>query len=201
MLCIVLLSLALMFQPIKPAAVGSALLVPLHASPVELTSAADGVLFDIDGDGYPDHVPWTPADSRVAFLAYDANGNGTIDSGKELFGNNTVAGRPNGFAALHALAGGGGSITVDNPFFSRLLLWVDRNHNGFSEASELQPASDYMGSIGLGYTRAQPRDGDGNQSRYRGWATVKGPKKFYDMTSKEMKERTIHIYDVFFAVH
>jgi hypothetical protein len=55
-----------------------------------LTSAADGVMFDISGDGHPVKLAWTAADSGNAWLALDRNHDGKIGSGKELFGNFTA---------------------------------------------------------------------------------------------------------------
>ncbi len=44
----------------------------------DLTSAADGVIFDIDGDGIPEQIAWTKVDSPMAFLALDRDGDGRI---------------------------------------------------------------------------------------------------------------------------
>lgn len=48
----------------------------------KLTSAEDGVLFDLNGDGIPNQISWTEPGSDVAFLARDINGDGKITSGK-----------------------------------------------------------------------------------------------------------------------
>ena len=56
----------------------------------KLTGPSRGVQFDVDGDGAKEQTAWTAADSHLAFLALDRNGNGVIDSGKELFGSNTI---------------------------------------------------------------------------------------------------------------
>jgi hypothetical protein len=90
-----------------------------------LTSAEDGVLFDLNGDGVPELVAWTKPGSEVAFLAIDLDGDGQITSGKELFGNHTLPGSPNGFDALMRMAmatNGGvrrGSVSSDDPLFDR----------------------------------------------------------------------------------
>ena len=63
-----------------------------------LTSAERGVVFDIYGNDEPVRVAWTRPDSDVALLVLDRNGNGQIDSGRELFGSSTrlpiAPGRP-----------------------------------------------------------------------------------------------------------
>ena len=123
-------------------------------------------------------------------------------NGKELFGNNTVPGKRNGFSALQALSGhSGGHLPSDHPFFARLLLWVDRNHDGVSESSELRSASDLLGAIGLGYTKEDRRDGHGNLFRDKGWVATKGPKPLRDMEVLEMKPHLKDVYDVLLCVH
>ena len=62
--------------------------------------AHNGVSFDLDADGQCEAIGWTRADSDVALLAIDRNGDGRITSGEELFGNHTVPGALNGFEAL-----------------------------------------------------------------------------------------------------
>ena len=77
-------------DPNCPSCADPILVSPQHDG-LHLTSAEDGVLFDIDGDGVLDRVPWTEAGSDDAWLAMDRNGNGIIDDGSELFGNYTPA--------------------------------------------------------------------------------------------------------------
>ena len=66
---------------------------------IRLTNVAGGVRFDVNGDGVLDRVAWTPPGARAGFLVLDRNGNGTIDSLGELFGQ-AVSGvrRPEGSA-------------------------------------------------------------------------------------------------------
>lgn len=74
--------------------------------------------FDLDADGTQDEVP-VPIGGR-GFVAFDRNGNGRIDDGRELFGPTSG----NGFAELAALdADGNGWIDEADPAFTQLRLW------------------------------------------------------------------------------
>ncbi len=175
-----------------------------RSSSYTLVSATDGVKFDIDGDGVAERVAWTPPDSDVSFLAVDRDGDGQITSGKELFGNFTMAGSPNGFDALQKMAmetNGGlmrSSVSSDDPLFARLLLWNDANHNGISEASELRPASERVSDIGLGYQVTSRRDTFGNFFRFKGWVHVRTePGRNTVASARANNERTRSIYDVY----
>jgi hypothetical protein len=181
----------------------SAVLVALDARPYELTSAADGVWFDINGDGTPDHLAWTQADSDLAFLAMDRNGNGIIDDGTELLSSVTDPGSHNGFAALAALSKvKTGMLTADNggAFFQKLLLWTDRNHDGVSQPDELEPFSKYFDAVGLGYGGLNRRDGNGNLYRFSGWVLAKGTKPLRDYLQSDYQAHQKTVYDVVLAV-
>lgn len=173
----------------------------------DLTSLNEGVMFDIDGDGIVELVAWTKADSTVAFLALDRNGDGTINSGKELFGNHTRPDARNGFQALSLMAAesnGGifrGSVSSDDPIYARLLLWTDTNHNGISERSELRRASAALSEIGVSYTPTNRQDEFGNVFAYRGWAHLRTANGRNRATSAEDDAiRSIVIWDVYFKV-
>jgi hypothetical protein len=170
-----------------------------------MTSAVDGVAFDITGDGVLEQIAWTEAGADIAFLALDRDGDGLITSGKELFGEHAVPGATNGFDALMRTAdmeggSGGGTVSGDDPVFSRLLLWTDRNHNGVSEPSELKPASDLVSDIGLSYQKYNRRDGSGNRYRFRGWVLMRtAPGRNRSPFPRDADARRRWIYDVFLA--
>jgi Putative metal-binding motif len=140
-----------------------------------LTDLEHGVVFDITGIGRPMRLGWIQGDD--ALLVLDRNGNGTVDSGQELFGNftkQTPSTQPNGFAALTEYdkpAKGGnsdGAITSADSVFSLLRLWQDTNHNGISETSELKTLTALgVKRIELDYKLSKKSDEHGNQFRYR----------------------------------
>lgn len=99
--------------------------------------------FDIDGDGRDDLLPIFASGS--AYLALDRDGNGKIDSGKELFG--PASG--NGFTELALLDDdGNGWIDENDAAFEKLLLWTPASE-GPGDLLSLADAG--IGALGLAH--------------------------------------------------
>jgi len=147
-----------------------------------LTSAQDGVRFDIGGVGKKEQISWTDPNYHNAFLALDRNGDGVIDSGKELFGDFTQqlpSNDPNGFRALAwfdlPVNGGNDDGIIDDrdAVWSKLRLWVDANHDGVSQLNELHRLEEFrIHSIGLDYGKTTKRDQFGNEFWYKGHINI-----------------------------
>jgi hypothetical protein len=163
---------------------GSPIIIDTSGEGFQLTSAHDGVPFDIEGDGSLVQLAWTARDSRNAFLALDRNHNGEIDNGKELFGNYTEQPRSkeaNGYLALAEFDkpenGGNGDGIIDkrDAVFSHLVLWIDENHDGISQSDEIHTLPELgVYSLGLQYKDTRRQDQYGNWFRYKGKVNVEG---------------------------
>jgi hypothetical protein len=173
-----------------------------------LTSAENGVTFDIRGDGQPMRISWTAPGYHNAFLALDRDGSGAITSGKELFGNITPqpqSATPNGFLALAEFDkpenGGNGDGVIDeqDAVFSKLVLWIDDDHDGISQPSELHKLSEFgIHSLSVSYFESRKTDEFGNQFRYK--ARVNPRKEDRDSRDETVAgEVGRWAYDVFFV--
>jgi len=139
-----------------------------------LTSLKDGVKFTFDGALL--QTSWTDPAYENAWLALDRNGNGKIDDASELFGDlppPPPSKDRNGYKALAVFddprngGNGNGKIDPGDAIWPSLRLWIDRNHDGISQPSELISLSEAgIFSIDLHYTLSEQEDKYGNVFRY-----------------------------------
>lgn len=100
----------------------------------DLISGADATsrMFDVDEDGFLEHVGWVSA--QDGFLARDLDADGKITDQAELFGNLTTS----GYTMLSALdSNSDGKIDINDTDFNTLVVWQDANQDGIGQATEL----------------------------------------------------------------
>lgn len=131
----------------------------LDGDGIELTSYKQGARFDITGSGRVVQTAFVTGGD--GFLAIDRNGNGMIDNGTELFGDQN--GAANGYEELAKYDSNGDSIiNAKDKDFGKLLLFKD-NGNARTESGELMS----LGAAGitemsLKYTNVSLRTSGGN---------------------------------------
>ncbi|MCG3196705.1 MAG: hypothetical protein GHCLOJNM_01181 [bacterium] len=97
------------------------IVLDLDGDGIELTSALEGILFDLDADGAAERTATVTGGD--AFLALDRNRNGAIDSGSELFGDQN--GAANGFLELAKFdSNGDGVIDPKDTVFDLLRVFT-----------------------------------------------------------------------------
>ena len=129
------------------------LVLDLDGDGVELLARADGVLFDMDGDGFAEPSGWVMGDD--GFLALDGNGNGLIDDIGELFGSATEAGIDE--LATHDL-NADGAIDALDAVFADLRVWQDLDRDGVTDAGELRSLTE-LGIQSISLTTQAPATG------------------------------------------
>lgn len=132
----------------------------LDGDGVELTDYTQGAYFDITASMTAVHTAFVTGGD--AFLAMDRNGNGSVDDGAELFGDQR--GAANGFEELRKLdSNRDGVIDKNDKDFAKLLLFKD-NGNGKTEEGELiSLAEGGVKSIDLGYRNVDEKAAGGNR--------------------------------------
>ena len=139
---------------------------------VETTRSTNGTHFDHDGNGFAESTGWVGKDDGL--LVRDINGNGQIDNGTELFGNNSVlsSGKKaaNGFEALKDLdSNNDGMFNNLDTAWNEVKVWKDTNQNGIVDNGELLTLEQAgVLSIKLDYSNLISYDGNNNVHRQQG---------------------------------
>ena len=157
-----------------------------RGSPLVLDLDGDGVeaggltFFDHEKDGFMEMSRWAGKDDGV--LVWDRNGDGVINDGTELFGNNTVLSgggtAAHGFAALADLdTNADGKVDASDAGFGnlRVMRWVDSDNDGQVDAGERQLST--LGSLNIrsletGFRNSSKVDSFGNSHRQIGGYTL-----------------------------
>ena len=153
----------------------SPLVLDLDGDGVETIDKSSGIHFDHDGNHFAETTGWAGKDDGL--LAWDKNGNGKIDNGGELFGNNTLlasgAKAANGFAALAELdSNHDGKIDANDTAFTQLRVWKDGDSNAVVADGELLSlAAAGVQSINVSFTSQTQTDAQGNQHLQTGQYT------------------------------
>jgi hypothetical protein len=117
------------------------LILDLNGDGVQTIAVSDGVEFDLQNTGVRQKIGWVS--QQDGLLAMDLNGDGVINTGAELFGNNTRLAdgslATDGWSALRDLdSNGDGKVDSGDARFGELLVWVDANSDGITDLGELR---------------------------------------------------------------
>jgi hypothetical protein len=126
-------------------------------------------LFDLDADGQTERT--ATATGGDGLLVLDRNGNGSIDNGRELFGDQN--GATNGFEELARFdSNRDGAINSRDVVFDQLRVFVDSNLDGVSQATELFTLAQLgVASINLGAKNVNEEAAGGNRIAQRSFFT------------------------------
>jgi len=153
----------------------SPIALDLNGDGITTTGLQDGAYFDHDGNGFAENTGWVNSEDGI--LVRDLDGNKTIDTGRELFGSETLLANgqkaANGYQALAELdTNQDGQINQQDAAFAALRIWKDANGDGYSSADELFTLVDAgVQSIAIGYTNVNQTDANGNTTQQTGTFT------------------------------
>ena len=116
------------------------IVLDLNGDGVQTVSIDHGVQFDLTGGGVAHQVGWVSAND--GFLVLDRNGDGIINSGREMFGQATLLSdgttAKNGYEALATLdTNHDGIIDARDTDYAKLQVWQDTNQDGVTQTGEL----------------------------------------------------------------
>ncbi|MBO5320519.1 MAG: hypothetical protein J6B01_12035 [Ruminococcus sp.] len=168
------------------------LVIDLGTPGIELTSVENGVHFDLDKNGFAEKTAWIGKED--GFLALDRNGNGFIDDGGELFGDQVIMSNgktaSSGFEALKDLdTNNDGIINKDDEQFENLRVWIDSDQNGISASDELKTLDEIgITSISLDHINKDTIDSETGTA-----VTESSIVNFTDGTTREIAEHWFEV--------
>ena len=120
---------------------GDPLTLDLDNDGIETMSVNEGILFDHENKQVREGTGWISEDDGL--LVRDLDNSNTIDSGRELFGDNTIKSdgtkAVDGFDALSDLdSTADGVFDSQDQAFDEVQVWQDKNQDGISQANELK---------------------------------------------------------------
>ena len=148
-------------------AIASPLVFDLNGNGIETLGKDSGIHFDHDGNGFAELTGWVGPNDGL--LVLDRNGNGQIDNGSELFGDQSILANgkkaANGFLALADFdANKDKVINAQDEIYSQLRIWKDANSNGKTDEGELLTLEEAgIASINLSYKNQNITDEHGNR--------------------------------------
>ena len=134
-----------------------------------------GALFDHSNDGIRTATGWVSKDDGL--LVHDRNGDGVVNNGGELFGDNTLLKNgeraTNGYQALADLdENGDGKVDAADSAFAKLRVWRDLNQDGISQEGELLTLNEAkVKALNLANKNADRDLGNGNSLAEEGTYT------------------------------
>ncbi|EFB7478717.1 hypothetical protein DFT97_004608 [Salmonella enterica subsp. enterica serovar Newport] len=153
----------------------SPIIIDLDRDGVETISVENGVFFDHDGNKFAESTGWVSPDDGL--LVFDRDGNGQIDNGSELFGNNTPqadgTNASNGYNALKEYDDNNDGVLDENDaIWNQLQVWQDKNSNGKVDEGELLTMKQAgIASINTTYKNSSTTDSQGNLHKQTGSIT------------------------------
>ncbi|WP_380181710.1 calcium-binding protein [Kalamiella sp. sgz302252] len=170
--------------PPSPNSEGPSPVPPLPTSPIildldrdgiETQARTKGIYFDHDNNAFAESSGWVGHDDGL--LVWDRNGDGNINGGSELFGNNAYlkdgTQASNGYQLLAEYDENGDKvIDKEDSLYHMLQVWQDKNSNGMVDSGELMSLQEAgVAAIGTTYKRSSTVDENGNAHRQTGEIT------------------------------
>lgn len=142
------------------------IVLDLDGNGAESAHIKNGAHFDYSGDGFAELTGWI--NEKDGFLVIDRNGDGKINDGKELFGDQTIlkSGKKasDGFEALVELdSNNDGKLDSSDKDYSLLKVWCDEDGDGRTLPQEIHTLDELgIKSISLQSNTTSVRDAQGN---------------------------------------